>query len=106
MFCQLNSRMKASQILLEAKYMGKCTNIFDEDGEGLFPELYRDVSDFAVHEEDAKQITAEDFYKQVTSIEPELEDEIGPNRIYLHDVDNDIYMIYDDDTDIHYFFIT
>lgn len=97
--------MKAAQILLEAKYMGNCTNIFDEEGDCLFPELYTDVSDFAVHEENAKKITAKEFYKQIMSIDQDLEDTISHNRTYLHDIENNVYIIYDNDTDIHYFFI-
>lgn len=87
-----------------ANFVGTCVNSFDEDGECIIPGLYNDVSDFAVHEEEAKQISAADFAQAVGEINQELISHIGNEVVYLHDEDNDVYMIYDIDSDVHYFF--
>lgn len=88
-----------------ANFLGTCVNSFDEDGDCTIPQLgYRDTSHFAYHEENADEISHEEFGKNAGIIPPDLNKEISVNRYFLHDPDNDVYMIYDQDDDIHYFF--
>lgn len=96
--------MRIKEILLEYHFLGTCVNSFDEDGNCVVPGLYNDVSDFAVHEENAQQITKSQFLKHIGRIDHGIDKEISHNRIYLHDSDNGVFMIYDVETDIHYFF--
>lgn len=42
-------------------YVGNCVNSFDDDGECLIG-IYNDVSDFASAEENALEITRDEFY--------------------------------------------
>jgi hypothetical protein len=88
---------------IKTYYKGNCVNSFDEDGYCTVPDLYSDTSDFAYNEENAKVVTKEEFEKTVT-VPKDLDKEIGTNRTYLHDANNNIYMLYDEDEDIHYFF--
>lgn len=88
----------------DAKFLGTCVNSFDEDGECIIPNLYQDVSDFAVHEENAIRISFNEFDKNIGKIPNDLDKLISPNRNYLYDEDNKIFMIYDIENDTHYFF--
>lgn len=87
---------------MKEKYIvGTCVNSFDEDADCINSDLpYRDVSEFAVADENAARITKEEFLKNV-NVPEKL---INIDAIYLHDIDNDVYMLYDVDLDIHYFF--
>lgn len=96
--------MRIKEILSESNFLGTCVNAFDEDGYCTVPGLYSDTSDFAVQEENSQVITAEQFLKHVGTIPAQIDKEIGPHRIYLYDADNEIFMIYDEDADVHYFF--
>lgn len=79
-------------------YVGNCVDSFDEDtGDSLIP-YFRDVSDFAVKEEDAKKISKSDFLKLT-----------GGYKLPKHKFDymrlSDVLITaYDVDTDIHWFF--
>ena len=83
-------------------YVGNCINSFDEeDGNCIVPRLpYRDVSHFAVSEENAEPITAEEF-----SLRVDISDfqaiHSHPDTIHLHDSLNNVDMLYDG---VHYFF--
>jgi hypothetical protein len=96
--------MRLAEISKIAEFLGTCVNSFDEDGECTVPQLYRDVSDFAYHEENAQKISSKEFYNKVGKIPTVIDSQIGKNREYLYDEDNKIYMIYDVDSDVHYFF--
>lgn len=90
-------------------YLGNCTNSFDEEtGECIQPDLnYFDVTDFAQCEEGAVVIEEEEFRKKVTidEVSAGIIASIADHTIlYLYDEDRDLYMIYDDHDDIHYFF--
>lgn len=82
--------------------VGTCVNAFDLNGNCTIPELpYKDTTEFAQAEENAKQITKEDFINAV-NIPQNLK---HIDAIYLHDQNNNVYMLYDDNNDIHYLFV-
>jgi hypothetical protein len=85
-------------------YLGNCVNSFDEDGECIVPNLYNDVSDFAYSEENSIEISKNDFIKNVGNVQDNISNHLSKDVIYLHDQINDVFMIYDIDNDIHYFF--
>ena len=80
--------------------VGSCKD-FDEDGNCTIPQLpYTDTTQFAQYEENATEITKDQFINNVN-----LPDNLkNINAIYLHDKDHDLYMLYNDQKDIHYFF--
>jgi hypothetical protein len=81
--------------------VGTCVNSFDEDGKCTIKQLpYRDTTQFAQAEENATEITKDQFINNV-NVPDNLK---NINAIYLHDKDHDLYMLYNDQKDIHYFF--
>jgi hypothetical protein len=81
--------------------VGTCVNSFDEDGNCTINQLpYRDTTQFAQAEENATEITKDQFINNV-NVPDNLK---NINAIYLHDKDHDLYMLYNDQKDIHYFF--
>lgn len=81
--------------------VGTCKD-FNEEGNCNISQLpYRDTTNFAQAEENATEITKDEFMNNV-NIPNNLKD---INAIYLHDEDNDVFMLYDDQKDIHYFFV-
>ena len=79
--------------------VGNCKN-FDEGGYCMIDSLpYTDATEFAQAEENASEISAEDFQAAVGDIE-EVDE-----PFYLHDEANDVYMIFDAAEDIHYFYV-
>jgi len=81
--------------------VGSCKD-FDEDGNCTIPQLpYTDTTHFAQAEENATKITKDQFINNV-NVPDNLKD---INAIYLHDEDNDVFMLYDDEKDIHYLFV-
>jgi hypothetical protein len=87
--------------LIVEQFLGTCVDAFDDDGDCIGPGLYKDVTDFAQHEEKAMPISENEFYSNM-HIPNYLEKHISKNRKYL--VDGNIYIVYDVDSDIHYFF--
>lgn len=96
--------MRLAEISKNAEFLGTCVNSFDDEGECVVPRLYRDVSDFAYHEENAQKISSKEFSNAVGKIPYAIDNQIGKSREYLYDEDNDVYMIYDTESDVHYFF--
>ena len=81
--------------------VGTCKD-FDEDGNCTIPQLpYTDTTHFAQAEENATEITKDQFINNV-NVPDNLKD---IDAIYLHDEDNDVFMLYDDEKDIHYLFV-
>ena len=81
--------------------VGTCKD-FDEDGNCTIPQLpYTDTTHFAQAEENTTEITKDQFINNV-NVPDNLKD---INAIYLHDEDNDVFMLYDDEKDIHYLFV-
>jgi hypothetical protein len=66
--------------------------------------LYNDVSDFAYSEENSTEISKNEFTKNVGNVPDNITNYLSKDVIYLHDQINDVFMIYDIDNDIHYFF--
>ena len=85
--------------------LGTCVNSFDGDGYCIQPGIpYETASDLAVGDENAEEIPEEEFRSQVV-IPSELEQKVaGHESYYLLDRDNDHYMLYDSNDDVHYFF--
>ena len=82
--------------------VGTCVNSFDEDGNCTINQLpYKDTTHFAQAEENATQINKDQFMQNV-NVPDNLK---NINAIYLHDKDNDVYMLYNDQKDVHYFFV-
>lgn len=84
-------------------YVGNCVNSFDEDGDCTTNLPYRDTTDFAQDEEDAKEISKPEF-EHAVHIPNELEKiHKKPTNKYLVS-DKGVHMMYDDKKDIHHFF--
>ncbi len=79
--------------------VGDCKN-FDEGGYCMIDTLpYTDTTEFAQAEENASEISAEDFQAAVGDILTVSE------PYYFYDETNDVYMLYDAAKDIHYFYV-
>ena len=81
-------------------YVGNCKDSFDENGNSIIPQ-FSDTSEFAYQEENAKQISKEQFMNLVHN------HNIVPTNheiIYLITQNEKIIMAHDTDADIHYFF--
>jgi len=79
--------------------VGNCKD-FDEGGYCMIDELpYSDATEFAQAEENASEISAEDFKAAVGEILTVSE------PFYLYDEENDVYMLYDVAEDVHYFYV-
>jgi hypothetical protein len=95
---------ESKSITESAEYLGNCVDAFDnKSGECVLPGLYQNTYDFAWHEEEYKEISRLEFNKAVGTIDPNI-DKIIRNRSYFYDEDSNIYIIYDNKTDVHYFF--
>jgi hypothetical protein len=87
-------------------YVGNCVDSFDDAGDCIIDQLpYYNVSDFAVNEENAKEVTAEEFTLYVDIPEECRSIHALLDTIHLYDSLNQVYMLYDTDMDVHYFFI-
>ena len=78
-------------------YQGNCVDSFEDDSCSFGN--YRDVSDFAVAEEAATKISKKQFLTAIEKISV-----VDDCDIFMFDEDNDVYIAYDSDADIHYFF--
>ena len=88
------------------RLIGTCINSFDEDGCCVITDRlpYRTVTDFAAGDERAESVSEKNFRREVI-ISLDVEDLISGHAIhYLWDRAKDLYMLYDSDDDIHYFF--
>lgn len=83
---------------------GNCINSFDENG-NCTNGLFNDVIQFAYIEENSKEISYEKFKDIVNADDSELEKITNlKNALYLYNEDFKLCMIYNEDTDVHYFF--
>ena len=87
-------------------FVGTCVNSFDEDDGTCVFDNYQDVSDFAQSEEEAERIDAHAFYDAVAVPDQIARSLTNHELQYLRDIHRDVYMIYDVDSDIHYFFVS
>ena len=99
------------KIIKISEYVGNCKNSFDKDTGESFIDCFTDVSDFAVKEENGIEITQSDFEKFIEYLDMprEVRDEIVPpygmpHKLKYYFYENNIYVIYDQENDIHYFF--
>ena len=84
--------------------IGTCVDSFDEEGDCVVSLPYATVTDFAAGDERAEHMSEKNFRRKVI-IHQALEEEIFGHVIqYLWDRNKDQYMLYDADTDVHYFF--
>jgi len=85
-------------------YVGNCKNSFDEDGDCVVPQLgFRDVSELGYADEMAKRISLKDFTRLATIPAEILQDIKGHDVEYMSY--NDMLILYDVDSDTHYFFV-
>lgn len=86
-----------------ARYVGNCVNSFDGLGDCVLHELpWYDVSAFACAEESASEINEVEFYQSVSPF-PDLPVKNASSISYLRTEDG-VFMLYDREADIHYFF--
>ena len=85
--------------------LGNCVNSFDDDGDCII-DIFSDVSDFACVEEDSVKIDKETFLSKIHMKLDEFDNSFGQfkNVEFLENKDRGIYMLYDIDSDVHYFF--
>jgi hypothetical protein len=78
------------------QYVENCINSFDDAGDCVISQLpHSTTSDFADGSENAKQISKDEFYKQVLTNKTNLDE------FFLVD---DVYIGYNSKADIQYFF--
>ena len=83
-------------------YFGNCKNIFDEDG-SCEVSIFTNVSDFVFNDENSKEISKEEFFNKV-SIGNDLWNKLKDHDLLYFYYPNGLYVLYDDEEDIHYFF--
>jgi hypothetical protein len=82
------------------------TSSFDEDGDCTVTGLpWENVSHFAVSEGNSTRLSKVNFLDKVVLPDSIRNDIAGHNVTYLSSDDDDVFMLYDEDTDVHYFFI-
>lgn len=94
--------MKVKDLLVEQKryhFVGTCVDSFED---GCTFRNYVDVNDFAVGEESATEISWSAFSRAV-KVPYYLR--LGRDPKFLYDEDHDVYIAYDQDKDIHYFWV-
>jgi len=84
-------------------FVGTCVNSFDNDGDCTLSQLpYNTISDFAnvegVEVEKSQFLEANEIHEDLLRF---FRDKV---LCYLKDEENNIYFIYDEYDDIHYFF--
>ena len=84
------------------QYIGNCSNIFDSDGECTL-NIFENSSDFANKDENAIELDKEEFETFVKNIPTEIQNKIKNHILKYLFYDGNIFVIYDDNDDIHYF---
>jgi len=84
-------------------FVGTCVNSFDEDGMCIVPDLpWNDITEFAIADERAPEITREAFLGRAHIPEGVLDLLSGKDAAYL-DMEG-VLAIHDLDDDVHYLF--
>ena len=84
--------------------MGSCVNSFDEDGDCVVNDLpWSTVSDLGYADENAVDVGEHAFSTKVEIPSGIMGATAGHDIHYLEH--EDVYMLYDSDDDIHYFFV-
>lgn len=97
--------MKTTVIIAEDyRCVGSCAIVFNDDGKCVEPELpWATVKDFEIADEQAEHISLEEFYRFVQP-DPFVEGECDGHECEYLTVDG-VFMIYDAQTNRHWFFI-
>jgi hypothetical protein len=83
--------------------VGTCVTSFDDAGRCIVPELpWATEEDFQYADQQAEHITENEFYANVPPDE-HIEQEIDGHECEFLEADG-VYIIYDQDTNRHYFF--
>ena len=92
------------------EYVGNCTNLFDPDTGECCVGIFRDVSEFAYKDENAIEISKDDFHSLVplSDFPHGLKEKIYPKRgrypnLKYFFYDGNILVLYEGNDDIHYF---
>lgn len=87
-------------------YVGNCVNCFDADGVCCVTDLpYSDASDFACDLDGAKEFLDKDtFLNHVNMIGLPMRLVDTEDASYYH-TPKDVVILYDEEMDIHYFFV-
>lgn len=92
-------------------YIGNCVDSFDEDSTCTNPDLpFEDVTQFAYADENSETITQNQFMNQIDLGDQNTREifnnkKDNPDVKYLNYSDEDVIVIYDENEDIHYFFV-
>jgi hypothetical protein len=97
--------------LESAPYVGNCTNLFDGDTGECVLRTFRDVNDFAEQEESFREQTEENpnlFLSReefLSLINKPSDLDLKENwEYYFYPGEPNVYVAYDPEEDIHYFF--
>lgn len=91
-------------------YISNCTNSFNKHGEGKYPEVFVDEEHFFNSWEEAKEISAEEFWKHIDPSSDkydflkEAEKSKKYKTEYRYSEADDVYFIFANE-DTHYFFV-
>ena len=84
--------------------VGTCVTAFDDEGRCIVPDLpWATVTDFGIADSMAEHLSKSEFYTYVP-LDPHVEAEIEGHTVEYLETDG-VYMIYDIDTNRHYFFV-
>ena len=87
----------------KAHFVGSCVNSFDEDGDCIIHQLpWNDTTEFAQALEDQQQISKEQFVNSVET--SSITNEVVTKAEEFSLADN-VFIAYDSDEDVHYFFV-
>ena len=95
--------MKKDKMNNKRTYVGNCSNIFDEKTGKCKLDIFLDVSDFAHKDENAIEISKDDFYACVI-VPEEIEEEIIAHDLKYLFYEGNVWVLYDTNDDMHYFF--
>jgi hypothetical protein len=101
----MREHITRGKIMIEDDYscVGTCVTAF-LDGQCIVAELpWRDEEDFSIADANASELGEEEFYA-IVDPDPHVEAEIDGHEVEFLQVDG-VYMIYDIDTNKHYFFV-
>lgn len=86
----------------KATYIGNCTDSFSPTTGSCRLSVFTDVSDFALADEEAVDLEQDDF---LAVVDLGLDRPWESHQVkYLFDERTGVFMVYDEDEDIHYFF--
>ena len=90
---------------MQLEYVGNCVNSFNDDGNCIIPKLpFETVSDFACSLEESTDISEKDFIQKVSFEQAtNLGLQLGMS-FEFYKTDTDVFIMYSNADDIHYFF--